>query len=1053
MSITRISIDSQGNQSINTSYNPSISNDGNYVAFASDASNIVAEDTNESRDIFVRDIETETTTRISISNEGVEADGDSENPSISADGNFIAFTSDATNLVEEDTNGDSDIFVYDRENQQTTRISVDGLGNEGNSDSENPSISADGNYIAFTSDAINLVTGDTNARSDIFVHNRETGSTTRVSIDSSENQADDDSENPSISANGNYVVFASDASNLVENDTNNSKDIFLRNLTTGETTRVSLDSDGNEVNGDSDNPSISADGNYIAFASDASNLVEGDENSRRDIFVRNLETGETSRISVDSDGNEADDTSDNPSISISESGSYVAFTSNATNLVAGDENNAWDIFVHDLTTGETIPIDLGSDGKQANDFSSSPDFSADGNYIAFTSNADNLVPEDTNEVEDIFVTNNSNDAPTVLNSIGGQTATEDSEFSFTIDSETFLDVDAGDSLTLSANTEDVSELPTWLNFDSSTNTFSGTPTNDDVGTVNITVTATDTESESVSDNFTLTVENTNDAPTVANIIEDQTATEDSEFSFTVPSETFLDVDASDSLTLSAIAEDGSELPTWLSFDAETQTFSGTPTNDDVGTLNIKVTATDTESESVSDTFTLTVGNTNDAPTVDDVILKVDENSEEGTEVGTITATDSDNQVLTFAIIDGNLDSDNDDNLAFAIDSETGVITVNDSDELDFETNPSFDLEVTATDDESSDTQSVTVNLNDIDAASFDTSESDNGFFTLDGGDSSNLKFTLASNDTENINELGVFVVDDKFGAIDGATTDSYLQAALQRSQVIFSGVSNRPSGFDLEDIERILEFEGDASFGFYLVSNGTTDTVLNDLETTGTTDLSVFFSTSDNLELSDLSTAGFNLNWSDETGGSDFTNMEILVELTDETSPLATELQGKPENELIDLRDVTDSVSVSVEVHREAAFDNLVGFYQIADGEGGIDTSGDGIADINVGDTGYEQAALENRITGLDLLQTENQQTSSFDGILEGGSLLASFMVVDATVDEALNDSAEVYFSFMGANSDGVDHVRLLGDNTFGYEDLAGGDNDFNDMIVNLKFS
>lgn len=169
---------------------------------------------------------------------------------------------------------------------------------------------------------------------------------------------------------------------------------------------------------------------------------------------------------------------------------------------------------------------------------------------------------------------------------------------------------------------------------------------------------------------------------------------------------------------------------------------------------------------------------------------------------------------------------------------------------------------------------------------------------------------------------------------------------------------------------------------------------------------------------------------------------------------LATDLQGKPENELIDLRDITGSISVSVEVHREAAFDNLVGFYQIADANGGIDTSGDGVADINVGDAGYKQAALANRVTGLDLLQTEEQQTSSFDGILNGGNLLASFMVVDGTVDEAINDSVEVYFSFLGANSDGVDHIRLLGDNTFGYEDLAGGgDNDFNDMIVNLKFS
>ena len=130
MSITRISIDSEGNQSNNTSYNPSISTDGNYVAFGSDATNIVAEDTNESRDIFVRDIDTRATTRISVSNQGLEADDDSENPSISGDGNYIAFTSDATNLVTDDTNSDSDIFIHNRETGETTRVSVDSLGNE-----------------------------------------------------------------------------------------------------------------------------------------------------------------------------------------------------------------------------------------------------------------------------------------------------------------------------------------------------------------------------------------------------------------------------------------------------------------------------------------------------------------------------------------------------------------------------------------------------------------------------------------------------------------------------------------------------------------------------------------------------------------------------------------------------------------------------------------------------------------------------------------------------------------------------------------------------------
>ena len=150
---------------------------------------------------------------------------------------------------------------------------------------------------------------------------------------------------------------------------------------------------------------------------------------------------------------------------------------------------------------------------------------------------------------------------------------------------------------------------------------------------------------------------------------------------------------------------------------------------------------------------------------------------------------------------------------------------------------------------------------------------------------------------------------------------------------------------------------------------------------------------------------------------------------------------------------MTGQVSVNVKVHREASFDSVIGFYQVADSNGGIDINADGVIDFNVGDAGYKEAALANRVTGLDLLKTDNQQTTTFNGTFNGGSTLASFIVVNGTVDEAINNSAEVYFSFLGANSDGVDHIRSLGNNTFGFEDLfGGGDNDFNDMIVEIDF-
>ncbi|PPC74484.1 hypothetical protein C4K68_25555, partial [Pokkaliibacter plantistimulans] len=207
---------------------------------------------------------------------------------------------------------------------------------------------------------------------------------------------------------------------------------------------------------------------------------------------------------------------------------------------------------------------------------------------------------------------NVNDAPTA-GVISAQSATEDSSFSFTVPAGTFSDVDAGDSLTYTATLADGSALPSWLSFNATTRTFSGTPTNDDVGAISIKVTATDGSDAAVSSSFSLTVANVNDAPT-AGVISAQSATEDSRFSFTVPTNTFSDVDAGDSLTYTATLADGSALPSWLSFNAATRTFSGTPTNDDVGSLSIRVTATDGSDAAVSSSFTLTVANVNDAPT-------------------------------------------------------------------------------------------------------------------------------------------------------------------------------------------------------------------------------------------------------------------------------------------------------------------------------------------------------------------------------------------------------------------------------------------------------
>jgi Tol biopolymer transport system component len=405
MTITRVSFDSAGNQGNRSSYTPSISADGRFVAFYSDASNIVPGDTNNRDDIFVRDRLTNTTTRVSVDSAGNQDNGTSffYAPSISADGRFVAFYSEASNLVPGDTNNTFDIFVRDRLTNTTTRVSVDSAGNQANRKSEGASISADGRFVAFQSDASNIVPGDTNIRRDIFVRDRLTNTTTGVSVDSAGNPANNGSYNPSISADGRFVAFQSPASNIVPGDTNRRDDIFVRDTLTNTTTRVSVDSAGNQAYIASYNASISADGRFVAFDSDASNIVPGDTNSARDIFVRDTLTNTTTRVSVDSAGNQRNSGSYSPSISAD--GRFVAFTSDSSNTVPDDTNSTRDIFVRDTLTNTTTTVSVDSAGNSGD--SDSPSISADGRFVAFDSDASNIVPGDTNNTRDIFVVDTS----------------------------------------------------------------------------------------------------------------------------------------------------------------------------------------------------------------------------------------------------------------------------------------------------------------------------------------------------------------------------------------------------------------------------------------------------------------------------------------------------------------------------------------------------------------------------------------------------------------------------------------------------------------------
>ena len=395
---TRVSVDSSGGEANAGSGKPAISDDGRYVTFQSSASNLVSGDVNGAEDIFVHDRQTGTTTLVSVDSSGNQANGGSFSPAISADGRFVAFYSDASNLVNNDTNGCGDIFVHDRQTSQTTRVSVSSSGVEESApppdDYEVVSISGDGRFVAFYSDASNLVSGDTNGETDIFVHDRQTGETVRASLASNGAEANASSSSPALSSDGRYLAFRSGATNLVAGDTNGKEDIFVRDLQTGTTTRVSVTSSGAEAIGGSYSPDISGDGRYVVFLSASRNLDPraDDYGSKQLVFVHDRQVGQTVLASVYPDGNILEvGLLDQPTIS--RDGRYVAFAFYSK----GDNNGIMNIWAHDLLTGNTKEVIYGNESSRG------PALSANGSLVAFWSSASNLVSGDSNGVDDVFV--------------------------------------------------------------------------------------------------------------------------------------------------------------------------------------------------------------------------------------------------------------------------------------------------------------------------------------------------------------------------------------------------------------------------------------------------------------------------------------------------------------------------------------------------------------------------------------------------------------------------------------------------------------------------
>ena len=384
---------SQGFQADNVSFAPTFSEDGALLAVETFASNLVGDVDNGVGHVVVLGVDDGSVLRASVSSQGVQGNDASLGPDLAGDGSCVVYTSFATNLVFGDTNDVGDVFVHDLDTRATERISVSTDGEQANGASVGGVTDRSGDLVGFLSDATNLVPGDTNGTRDAFLRRRSLGTTDRVGLGEGGVEPNDFLSEATLSAEGGFVVFATAATNLTAvGALVTEKQLYRRDLSSGEVLLVSGSPDGQPGNGPSSGASVSADGRFIAFESEATNLLVEPSGSGRRIYLHDALTGETVRVSGQPAGVSQDGICGNAEVSLD--GRFVAFDSSSTQLIDGldDLNGRRDIFRFDRSSGVTQLLTVTESGEQGNGNARNPAISGAGSRVAYEFSGTNLLP-------------------------------------------------------------------------------------------------------------------------------------------------------------------------------------------------------------------------------------------------------------------------------------------------------------------------------------------------------------------------------------------------------------------------------------------------------------------------------------------------------------------------------------------------------------------------------------------------------------------------------------------------------------------------------------